>query len=343
MKKWASLGLILMMLVGMTGCGAAKDVPEAQPPQTPQTIGLLVCTGQITDGQFNGLLAEGLESLGQPVVISTPDEGGERTLAERLDQLIADGATLIWGSEPASAEVILPAAEAHPERKFVIHDAELSELPDNVASVSYRSWEGAFLAGYAAGLITETEKVGMLGGRDETVIQQFEIGYNAGVQYAAEELGKTIEVYTIYAGMYDDPAMGQQLASIMYRDDCDVIFQAAGETGLGAIAEAKAQQKFIIGTDSDQSSLAPEQVLLSVTKGITAAAAEFSQAYLDGDFPSGQHLAYGLAEGGVDIAVNDIVSVDIGEKLTALKQQIISGELVIPSDQAGYDAFIAEL
>lgn len=344
MKKWAAFGLILAMLVGITGCGQQKETPQVQPEaDKPQTLGLLVCTGQIVEGQFNGMLVEGLESLGQPVVVSANDEDGDQSNEERLDKLIADGAALIWGSEPAAAEVLLPAAEAHPELSFAIHDAELNELPKNVMSVSYRSWEGAFLAGYAAGMMTETNKVGMLGGRDETVIQQFEIGYNAGVQYAAKELGKTIEVYTIYAGAYDDAAKGQELAGHMYRDDCDVIFQAAGVTGLGVIEEAKAENKYVIGTDGDQSSLAPEQMLLSVTKGITTTVADLSKQYLAGEFPGGQHLEYGLAEGGVDIAVNDLVPAELKEKLAALKQQIADGELSIPKDQAGYEAFMAEL
>lgn len=341
MKKWAAVALIFALLAGMTGCGRQEAIePEAD---KPKTLGLLVCTDQLTQSPSSTMLAEGLESLGLPVVISTSDEYGEKTSAERLDQLISDGATLIWGSEPQLAEVILPAAKAHPDLAFVIHDAALPDLPSNVLAVSYHAWEGAFLAGYAAGMLTKTGKVGMLGGLDEAVSQQLEIGYNAGVQYAAKALDRPVEVYTIYAGVCDDPDRGRQLADIMYRDDCDVIFQAAGETGLGAIEEAKAQNKFIIGTDSDQSHLAPEQMLLSVTSNMTTVTAEIGRAYLAGQFSGGRHLEQGLAEGGVDIVVHDLVPAELAETLAALKQQIITGELKIPSDQAGYEAFLAEL
>lgn len=343
MKRWTALGLLLAVLVLAAGCGQQEQDSEPKAAKEPLTIGLLICTGEAEDGQYNELLLEGVRSLGQPVLVSEDAQQDDRTSEERLAQLIEDGANLIWGSEAAAAEVIMPQAEAHPELYFAIHDAEQSDLSDNVLTVSYRSWEGAFLAGYAAAMMTETNKVGMLGGRNEAVIWQFETGYNAGVQYAAKELGKSIEVYTIYVGAYDEADMGQELAGIMYRDDCDVLFQAAGVSGLGAIKEAKAQNKYIIGVDEDQSALAPEQMLLSVTKGISTTVADLTKRCLAGDFPGGEHLNYGLAEGGVDIAVTDNVPPALQEKLAVLKQQIIDGQLLVPNDQASYEAFIQNL
>ena len=342
MKRWTALGLMLAVLVLAAGCGPEERSLEPNAAKEPLALGLLVCTGQVEDGQYNELLLEGLKSLGQPVLVSAQEQD-DSTIEERLTQLIADGAEFIWGSEAAAVKVILPQAAAHPELYFAVHDAEQSDLPDNVFTVSYRSWEGAFLAGYAAAMMTETNKVGMLGGRDEAVIWQFEIGYNAGVQYAAKALGKTIEVYTIYVGAYDEADMGQQLAGIMYHDDCDVLFQAAGVSGLGAIKEAQAQNKYIIGVDQDQSALAPEQMLLSVTKGISTTAAELTKRALAGDFPAGEHLNYGLAEGGVDIAVTDNIPPTLQEQLSALKKQIIDGQLAVPYDQASYEAFIQNL
>ena len=106
MKRWTALGLMLAVLVLAAGCGPEERSLEPNAAKEPLALGLLVCTGQVEDGQYNELLLEGLKSLGQPVLVSAQEQD-DSTIEERLTQLSADGAEFIWGSEAAAAEVIL--------------------------------------------------------------------------------------------------------------------------------------------------------------------------------------------------------------------------------------------
>ena len=254
MKKMVpALLLPMLLLLAACGPGGQESAPlEANTAvDAPQAVGLVVYTGAVEDGGYNALLWQGITAAGENLAASYSNAGGDKSGAERLNDMIDAGCGLIWASEPAAAADVLAAAGAHPDVAFALADTVLDDAPQNVAAISFRSWESAFVAGYAAGWLTETGKVGMLGGRDEDVITQCEYGYMAGVQYAARERGQEVEVFVIYAGTYQDEAVGQDLAQTMYRDNCDIIYQAAGQTGLGAVSYTHlAGEDFILRNDS---------------------------------------------------------------------------------------------
>lgn len=345
MRKWITMLLVTAMLVTMAGCGNKTDdsTPAASDALDKKTVCLVVYAGAAEEGDYNRLIWQGINSCSDVVMASHNDANDDQSFEERLAEVTKEGYDLIWGSESSAADALLQAAEADPAGAYALLDTHLEQVPDNMVAVSYRGWEGSFLAGYAAAAISETGKVGMLGGNNEEVINQFEYGYMAGVDYAAKMLGKATEIYVIYAGTYQDAQMGYELSNIMYNDNCDVIYQAAGITGEGAVQAAVEQGKYVIGSDVDHSVQAPENILLTVTKGLESSVADVTRRFAQGEFPGGEHLQYGLKENGIDIALTDHLPTELQETLQALKGQIIDGDIQVPNNRKDYESFKAAL
>src|SRR5205085_4016400 len=173
-----------------------------------------------------------------------------------------------------------------------------STLP-NVRAVVFRENEGTFLAGAVAGEITRSGKIGFVGGMQLPLIQKFEAGFRAGVAVVNPEAARNVLV--AYTGTFDDERKGVEVGLDLYRRGCDVVFHAAGLDGLGVIKAAQLSGKIVIGVDSDQSHVAPANVLTSMVKHVDVAVYLAVKDVLDGKF-SGGDVVLGLAEGGVGLA-----------------------------------------
>jgi basic membrane protein A len=188
--------------------------------------------------------------------------------------------------------------------------------------------EGAFLMGAIAAYMSETGKVGFVGGMETDVVKKFEAGYRAGVL----TIDPDVEVLVSYAGAFNDPAKGKELALAQYNQGADVVFQVAGFTGTGVIDAAVEVDKMVIGVDRDQNYLAPDNVISSMMKGLGAGVYDVGQLVINGTFKGGSYR-YGVAEGGIDIApsTSKNVPADILSKVEAIKQMIIDGEVQPPA------------
>ena len=220
-------------------------------------------------------------------------------------------------------DAMLEAAEANPDVQFLIVDYTYENAPDNLAGIQFKAEEPSFLVGYIAGLTTETNKVGFVGGQESTVIQVFEYGYKAGVDQAAKEKGQKVEVVSQYVGNFSDAAKGKSIATNMYQQGCDVIFHASGGAGDGVIEAAKDQDKWVIGVDRDQNDIAPDNVLTSAMKRADSAVYKVLESMSKGeDFPGGQNLSYGLKDGDtVDIAPTSDKNVKSSTRSRRLKKK----------------------
>ncbi len=351
-KKFLAIMMMTVMAFSMTACGsnnaannnstADSATEEDATSKSNFKATMITDTGGVNDQSFNQSAWEGLQDLQEKTgaEVAYLESTQESDYATNLDKHVDEGSDLIWGIGFAMADALYEVAEVNDDVNFAIVDNDYEEVPENVTCVTFRAQDPSFLVGYAAGLTTETNKVGFIGGITSSVIDQFEYGYRAGVQYAAKELGKEIEVEVQYADSFTDSAKGKAIGTSMYTNGCDIVFHAAAGVGIGLIEAAVEQGKFAIGVDSDQSYLAPENVLTSALKRVDVAVSSISQKLENGEEIGGQSLEYGLADGGVGIPEeNPNMAPEVYEKTIALQEKVAAGEIVVPCNAETFEAF----
>jgi basic membrane protein A len=263
-----------------------------------------------------------------------------------LQLCVDDGAALTVGVGFMFAKSMELVAKRNPQAHFLLVDSPILDssntpyvLP-NVATVTFREQEGSFLVGALAAQVTQTGKVGFVGGMELPLIKKFEAGFRAGVR----KLRPDLPVLVSYTGSFDNASAGKQAAQDLLSKGADVIFQAAGADGLGVIAavkDARAAGKavYVVGVDSDQSHVAPEAVLTSMVKHVDLAVYRTIQQEQGGAFKGGD-TQLGLKEGGVGLApLHNVPNADkLQASLDALAKQIASGELKVPGTLAELEA-----
>ncbi|WP_018691027.1 BMP family lipoprotein [Algicola sagamiensis] len=250
-------------------------------------------------------------------------EQGLRKLAKRgFQPIVAVGFTMA-----SSVEKI---AKEFPNVKFTIIDEKVDQ--PNVQSIVFKEHEGAFLIGALAAMKSQTSKVGFIGGMDIPLIRRFACGYSQGAKYVQ----KKAEVFVNMAGStptaFNDPAKGAELAKSQFSKGADVVFAAAGGTGLGVYQAAKDEGKLAIGVDSNQNHVQPGTMLTSMVKSVGVATYKTYEDAQTGAWRAGvQQL--GLKEGGVDWALDEhnrkLVTVEDEKKVNEIKAKIISGEIKV--------------
>ena len=279
------------------------------------------------------------------VEVSYQESQQDADFAPNFETLLDAENDLIWGIGFKLSDALMEAATANPDTKYAIIDFAYEDTPDNVVGVVFKAEQPSFLVGYIAGKMTETNKVGFIGGIAGDVIWGFDYGFQAGVQYAAKELGKEIEILNQYAESFSDATKGKAIATNMYQQGADIVFHAAGDVGTGVIEAAKEQDKWVIGVDRDQNYLAPEYVLTSAMKRVDVGVYNVVKDLKEGNFPGGETVVYGLEEGAVDIAPTSDKHVpqELLDEVEELKQTIISGEIDVPVNEETYNEFMKTL
>ena len=280
------------------------------------------------EGVYNGVKKftdeTGIEVMEFEVTNETQREQAMRRMAER-------GATVILGVGFAQADAISKVAAEYPDKQFSIIDVSWLDAP-NLRQYSFKEHEGSYLVGVAAALASETGKVGFVGGMDIPLIRKFACGYVGGVKAA----NGNADVYQNMTGTtpsaWNDPGKGAELAKSQIDRGADVVYHAAGGTGLGVIQAAADAGKLAIGVDSNQNGLAPGSVLTSMLKRVDVAAYETFKDAMEGKFTSGLQ-ALGIAEGGVDWALDEnnasLITADIKAAVEKARKDILSGAVTV--------------
>lgn len=350
-KKLLGFILIAVMAVSATACGSSNNggteqkqttAPSEDAGQGGVKVAMVSDTAGVNDKSFNQSAWEGLKLAkeNEGIEVSYLESTQQSDYTTNLDKLVDDGNELVWGIGFAMSDALLEAADMNDEVSFAIVDNAYETVPENVTCVTFQAQDSSFLVGYAAGLTTQTDKVGFVGGVSSAIIDQFEYGYRAGVAYAAKELGKDIEVEVRYADSFSDSAKGKAIANTMYSNGCDIVFHAAAGVGIGVIEAAEEVDKWVIGVDSDQSMLAPKNVLTSSLKRVDVAVKDLSERFAKGENIGGQTYSYGLADGGVGIPEqNPNMSDEVYEKTMKVQEQIAAGKIVPPYSKDTFEAF----
>jgi basic membrane protein A len=335
----AALGLVA------AACGdddSSTDTTDttAAPTADGPAVGLLFDITGRGDKSFNDAAAAGLDrattELGITPSESTPTGDGDR--AERLKGLVDAANQLVIGVGFLWGDAITAGAAENPGTTFAIIDSVV-DAP-NVASLVFAEEQGSFLVGAAAALKTKTNKVGFIGGVENDLIKKFEAGFVAGVK----AVNADIEVLTQYITQppdfsgFNDPAKGKEIAAAMYADGADIIYSAAGSSGLGAFEAAKEAgapgDVWAIGVDSDQYNLVSADlqpyILTSMLKKVDVAVFETIKTFTETGSASGIR-SFDLASGGVGYSTTGGFIDDIVADLDAYAAKIASGEIVVPT------------
>lgn len=301
------------------------------------TAGLVADTGGVNDRSFNEMCWNGLMQAADRFGynVSYLESKQEADYGPNLETFLDQGTDIIIGVGNLMGEEVLAAAGKNQGQNYVCIDYYYDNPTQNLIGLNFAEHEPAFLVGYIAGKMTETNKVGFVGGIKFDVIDRFQYGYMAGVKTA----NPNAEILVQYAEEFGNATKGKAIANQMYQKGADIIFHAAGGTGVGVIEAAKENNKYAIGADTDQNYLAPENVITSAVKHVDIAVVELLEDVSNGTFPGGQNIVYTLKDGAVGISEStaNLVPQPIIEEVMNVQKQIINGEITIPVNQAEYE------
>jgi basic membrane protein A len=319
-------------------CGEREIAPSDISPatDTPVRVGIVFDAGGKDDKSFNTACWEGAKRAREEFGIELRDvEPDNPSVIESAIRGYAEqGFDLVIGIGGAAAPYIDEVAQEFPDTKFAVVDdaGKVVEQP-NAVSLTFEEHEGSFLVGVIAAAKSQTGIIGFIGGMDIPLIRKFELGYELG----AKSVNPDIEVVQNYAGVtpaaWSDRTRGRELAMSQYDRGVDVIFAAAGLTGLGVFDAAGETGKLVIGVDANQNYIKPGRVLTSMLKRSDLTVYETMKSVVDGTFESGRRVM-GLENDGVGYAVDEynraLLTPAIIEKVEEAKSKILSGEIIVP-------------
>jgi basic membrane protein A len=345
-KKFFAISTLITLTALLISSSIGIKAEIAKPNQAIN-VACVFATGGLGDKSFNDMAYAGLQQAEDAglcsFVYSEPDEIAE------YDGLLANYAgntsiDLIVSIGFDQATAVNETAKLHPTTPIVLIDMVVFQ--GNVRSVVFNAAEGSFLVGAMAGLMTESGKIGFIGGMDIPLIREFWAGYYAGAIY--EKNNSYIEVFTNWVGDWGDPTKAKSQAETMWAEGVDIIFAAAGSSGLGVLESADEQtDKYAIGVDADQDYLYPGKILCSMMKRVDVAVYNAIKDVYDDDWSSGIQ-ALGLKDNGVGISplteTKDEIGTDnIKEVNVTVRNDIIDGDIVPPINETTLETFITDM
>jgi len=316
---------ILGVAIALTLAATASSAAALEPA-------VIFDMGGKFDKSFNEGVYQGVEKFKAETGIAYREfEVTNETQREQaMTRMASRGADPILGVGFAQAPAIDKVAREHPNVRFAIIDAVV-DLP-NVRSIVFKEHEGSFLVGVLAAMASKSAKVGFVGGMDIPLIRRFACGYVQGVKHA----NPNAEIYQNMTGTtpsaWNDPTKGGELARSQFDRGADVIYAAAGGTGIGVYQAAADSGKLAIGVDSNQNHLHPGTMLTSMLKRVDVAAYQTFADAKAGNFTPGVQVL-GLAEGGVDWALDEhnqaLVTDAMKAAVEAAKAGIVDGSIKV--------------
>jgi basic membrane protein A len=335
-RFWAMFAGLCVMALFSVACNhqsyAADDKSKIH-------VGIVFDIGGKDDRSFNAAAWEGVKRAAKdfPIVLRDIEPGNPTSIEPAMRAFAERGYNLIIGVGFAQAPIMEQVAKDYPNIHFAIVDGA-SNLP-NVASLVFKEHEGSYLVGMIAAKTTKSGTLGFIGGMDIGLIHRFEVGFEEG----ARAVNPNIRVIQNYVGVTDaawnNPGKGKEIALAQISKGADVIFTAAGNSGLGAFDAVEQQGKqngrathFVIGVDSNQNMVKPGFVLTSMVKRVDNAVYSIVQDVVNGKFQAGFHV-YGLDKNGVAYAMDennkDLIPQEAIQEAETARQKIIDGEIKV--------------
>ena len=346
---WSTLSALFLLAIFSSACNRASYGAD---DKSKIRVGIVFDIGGKDDRSFNAAAWAGAKcaatgkwpdgtSCGKPalpIVLRDIEPGNPTSIEPAMRAFAERNYDLIIGIGFAQTPIIELVAKDYPNTRFAIVDG-FSNLP-NVASLIFKEHEGSYLVGMLAAKTSKTGTIGFLGGMDIGLIHRFKGGYEEG----ARAVNPNIRIIPNYVGVTDaawnNPGKGKEIALAQISKGADVIFTAAGNSGLGAFDAVEQAGKqdgrathFVIGVDANQNMLKPGFVLTSMVKRVDNAVYSIIQDVVNEQFKAGPHV-YGLNEDGVGYAMDqnnkDLITPEMIKQVEEAKKKIVSGEIKVP-------------
>lgn len=342
-------GLIAIFVIATSAC---MERTEARREGCQIKVGIVFDIGGKNDRSFNAAAWEGVKRAERdlPICLYDVEPGNPTSIEPAMRAFAEKNFDLIVGIGFAQGPIMQSVATDYPDTKFAIIDGVIFEADGktpkkNVASLVFREHEGSYLVGMIAASKSKTGTLGFLGGMNIPLIHRFQKGYEEG----AKAVNPDVKIISNYVGVNDaawnNPAKGKELALAQIGRGADVIFTAAGNSGLGAFDaveqygrnDAGEANKFVIGVDSNQNGVKPGFVLTSMVKRVDNAVYDTVKEVLEGRFQGGFHV-FGLDKDGVTYALDQfnkpLISEEVLTKVNDAKGRIVVGEIKVTDAMA---------
>ena len=329
------LALKALMVCALALAGASCRPQTRAEEKGKLRVGIVFDIGGKDDRSFNAAAWEGVKRAAQdfPIVLRDVEPGNPTSIEPAMRAFAERGYDLIIGVGFAQAPIMEAVARDYPHINFAIVDGS-SDLP-NVASLNFKEHEGSYLVGMIAARATRTGVLGFVGGMDIPLIHRFKEGYEQG----ARAVRPDVEVIANYVGITDsawnNPGKGKELSLSQIQRGADVIFTAAGNSGLGAFDAAEQAgrdpqtgraTRFVIGVDSNQNGVKPGFVLTSMVKRVDNAVYDAVRQVVEGQFRAGRQV-FGLDKDGVGYSLDDfnrdLIPPEVLAEVEAAKAKIV--------------------
>ena len=304
------------------------SAPASTAAATGPVPAIIFDMGGKFDKSFNEAAYKGMEQFKKETGIQYKEFeiANEAQREQAIRRMAEEGASPIIGVGFGQASSIEKIAKEFPKLKFAIIDSVVPDVP-NVQSVVFKEHEGSFLVGVLAAKASKTGKVGFVGGMDIPLIRKFQCGYEQGVKYVNKK-GQIFANMTGTTGAaWNDPARGGELTKAQFAKGADVVFAAAGGTGIGVYQAAKDAGKLAIGVDSNQNHLQPGTMLTSMVKRVDTAVYNVAKNHTPGI------TNLGLKEEGVGVAMDEhnakLITDDMKADLEKAKAGILDGSIKV--------------
>ena len=313
-------------------------------------VGMVYALGGLGDKSFNDMAQRGVKRAKRELGISFEEAQPEKesdfsTFQRRFAQSTSPEYDLVCCIGFLQQSALSETAPNAGDQNFMLVDSVVEE--PNVANYVYEEEKGSFQVGHLAGLLTSQElsagagetnpqnsTVGFVGGEEAPLIKKFQAGYEAGVKHADENAS----VNVAYTGSFSDPGAGKEAAVSMYDSGADIVYHAAGGSGIGVFQAAQEKGRFAIGVDADQSKSEPkfsDVILASMVKRVDTAVFTSIENVANGNFKGGNTQTLGLEQNGVEAVYGAQLGSDIPQQvkqaLTKSQKAIISGDISVPT------------
>lgn len=335
--------LALLMIVGLlvAACGSSNGSGTTTGKKGKPFNVALVVNGALGDKGFFDSAARGIHMMESQlgangkILQSSPTNPSE--WLQNLQAVSNGKYNLVVTGTSQMTDDMKSVGKAHPKQKYIFFD-DIVRLP-NVADIIYKQNEGSFLAGVLAAEATIDTKdfplskgakkeVGLVGGMNIPVINDFVVGFKRGVAY----VDPSIKVLVTYPGTFADPQAGYNQAAAMYQQGAAVVYNVAGATGLGVLKASSKLNRYSIGVDSNQNGLYPGHVLASMVKHVDISTFDLAKLYKEGKLTYNKTYVFGLQNNGVGLIIDHkLVPASVAAKLKTATHDVATGKVTVPS------------
>ena len=306
--------VVLVGTFGLVGCSNSSSEVDNEPLK----VTLVLTEGGVNDQSFNQSAWEGAVKAAEEydVEVSYLECNKKGDYASNIETAIDNESDLVIGVGYEMADKIKEAAEGYPDQQFAIIDGSYEETPANVKSILFNEEEAGYSVGLIAAKITETNKLGFVGGMDIPSVSNFAVGFERG----AKEVNSDIEVLIHYANSFTDAAKGKAISTQMINDNVDIIFTAGGGVNTGVFETCNEVGAKAIGVDMPSNYISPDVIITSALKNVGTGVQLTIKDLVEGNFKGGVAQVYDLTNGGVgyeDTAhITDEVKAFVEEKIS---------------------------